>query len=878
MAAYAALVSLTNNMQQIQNHPRLSTSFDKKQMESLLQRLNFLLDFIQSHNSYGGSKDEVEELERQIASAAHSAEDLIESHIVDQILAGSTEEVSNFSDLLKIIQEIDSVKEKVVKVKEERGKTVELPESPIAAAAAAASRPGKSNMVGFGDYLIRLLEELTGEQSDRQIIPVVGMGGIGKTTLARNAYGNLLVVQHFDVRAWTVVSQSCHVREILFEILCCLGQSKGMDEESDHELGEKVYKTLSGRRYLIILDDLWGIDVWDKIKFYFPNNCNRSRIIVTTRISDVANQLGSMGLTLSFLDDDQSWKLFCDKVFPQQVCPPELEESGRKIVKRCQGLPLAIVVIGGLLGNSSRTQREWENVEKDVRSILNTVEDSLCSKLLSLSYSHLPACLKPCFLYLGIYPEDQVIRVSILVKLWVAEGFIKPNKDQSLEEIAECYIKDLVDRNLISVHSLRWSGKFKTCYIHDLLRDLCIRIAEKEKFLCAMNVCDTPQEIDTQRRIIIHGSTTVKECYPGVLDTLNSKSLARSLISKCNLVHAKPRLLRVLVEIYSERIDKTFDEVNMRFLAHESATGPSGWLRTYHLPSSISLLWNVQTLIMTGRVEEVVAPSQIWEMLQLRHLKFKKITLPDPPPSGGSVLHNLQTLGTVQNFRCSEDAFKRMPNVKKLRVSYDDFSRGGETWSYYCLCNFVFFDKIESLHYNFKLPNRVDLLQSLMLPSSLKKLTINFCELEWNDLTIFGSLPHLEALKLWNAVIGPNWDPVEGEFLRLKYLEISWSIELICWNADNFHFPVLENLVLEQMFNLDEIPLGIGETLQRISMVNCSVSSALSAVKILEEQESLGNQGLQVNVKFMYPSDVEEFMEQVDAESLKGLNFHFKCM
>ncbi|KAL8529737.1 hypothetical protein ACS0TY_006971 [Phlomoides rotata] len=394
-----------------------------------------------------------------------------------------------------------------------------------------------------------------------------------------------------------------------------------------------------------------------------------------------------------------------------------------------------------------------------------------------------------------------------------------------------------------------------------------------------------------QCRIVIHGNTAQEEYFSHVseskslvFDKLKSNSLARSLIcrGRGHLLHVKSRLLRVLIEGYSESIDNTFLQVNLRFFTQESKHVPIPNASTYHLPSSISLLWNVQTLIMTGVVREVVAPSQIWEtpQPQLRHLKFNYISLPDPPPTltDGFVLHNLQTLGCVVNFRCSKEACKRIPNIKKLHVSYDDFSRKGDTWSYYCLHNFVFFDKLESLQFYFLLPpNRNDLLQSLMFPSSLTKLSLNNCELEWNDLTIVGSLPHLEVLKLKFFGDGFSWNPLEGEYLRLRYLKME-RCKLKCWNADDTHFPVLENLVLDGMHDLNEIPSGIGDinTLQCIHLVNCSLSVALSAIKILEEQESLGNQGLQVKIHIRDKWRVEKFMRQVEREGLSGISFQIE--
>ncbi|EYU17666.1 hypothetical protein MIMGU_mgv1a021453mg, partial [Erythranthe guttata] len=684
MAAYAALVSLMNTMDHVQNDPRLSRYLDQKQVESLGEKVGFLLDFIETCHSHGGSREEV--LESRIAFAAHAAEDVIESHAVDVLFVGSVFPERTSSIILsyalnaiedikrkgrktispwrlklglrKVIEKMDSIKKKVIEIKQIKGNAVNLTHSPSPTSSTAFMGAEKSKMVGFEDDLLQLMERLTGRQPNRQIIPIVGMGGIGKTTLARNVYENPLIVQHFDICCWVTVSQEYSVRKVLLELLSCqIKPTSEMDGKDEAQLGEQLYKSLFGMRYLIVLDDMWSIDAWDKINRFLPNNNNRSQVVVTTRLLEVANHFGSSRHMMSFLDEDKSWELFCQKAFGKEGnCPLELEGIGKEIVKECKGLPLSIVVIGGLLGKSINTREYWEKFAKEKKSILNTRGGEESLDILSLSYNHLPAHLKPCFLYMGVFPEDHVISVSKLIKLWVAEGFIKPNSTQSLEESAEGYLKDLVDRNLVLVRRLGSTGKMKTCTIHDLLRELCLKVAQKEKFLC----------------------------------------------------------------VTSE------------------------------------------------------APK----------------------------------------------------------------------WG--------------------------DLVQNLKFPSSLKKLSLRNSNLRWEDLTVIGSLPHLEVLKLMglNSIVGNEWNPVEGEFIRLKFLGIYYCYDLMHWNADRSHFPVLENLVLEGLSKLDEIPFDIGEipTLGLIELDGCSESAAISAVRILEEQESLGNEGLQVRVKLLDNAKVERFGEKVKEE------------
>ncbi|KAL9170545.1 hypothetical protein ABFS82_04G151800 [Erythranthe guttata] len=575
-------------------------------------------------------------------------------------------------------------------------------------------------MVGFDKQLIQLLDKLTGQQSNRQVIPIVGMGGIGKTTLAQNAYEHSLILHHFDIRTWVTVSQKYNVKQLLLQLL-----SRQSCETDEHLLGQELHKMLWGRRYLIVIDDIWSIEASDEVSRFFPDNNNGSRIVVTTRISNVATHFDSLLFELSFLDENQSWDLFCRKTFGEAGCPSELEDIGKEIVKKCKGLPLAISVIGGLLGSSNKTQKYWKNISKNLISILNSGKDENCLSILSLSYNYLPAHLKPCFLYMGIFPEDDVIRVSRLIELWVAEGFIKSNESQSLEEIAQGYVNDLIDRNLILKHKPGSDGRIKFCKIHDLLRDLSLKVAQKDKFICVME--DIQRGTERGRRIVCNEKIVQPEYHEScVIDTLQLASVTRSLISNINSRLSNNRLLRVMS--FNDEPDENYlrwhiiDKVNMRYLAYNKRISST----PVKLPSSMGVLWNLQTIYIERHME---APSEIWKMRQLRHVTIWGLHLHDPPSKSRGqqdvfVLQNLQTLKNVVNFVWSEEACKRVVNVRTLSIRYDDdLKLARKDYSLYTIGKYL--HKLESLKYSSLRPGNV--LQKLTFPSSLKKLNLLNC-------------------------------------------------------------------------------------------------------------------------------------------------------
>ncbi|KAL0415068.1 UNVERIFIED_CONTAM: putative disease resistance RPP13-like protein 3 [Sesamum latifolium] len=246
--AYAALVSLVQTIEQIQHHPRPPISLDKQQIQSLQEQVAFLQDFLELY-SHRLTQEYEDGLVVRVADAAHAVEDVIENHIVDQILDQSTstsgENISSidhlfYQDLQKVIADMNLIKNEVIEIKERIGivQDREVHRNSVPAGSLSSSPLTGS----VDDVLNDIMDKLTGQQSGCRIVPIVGMGGIGKTALARNVYENPLIVQYFDTCAWVTVSQEYNTREILLELVC--PDSKECKQMlSVEQLGEMLYRS-----------------------------------------------------------------------------------------------------------------------------------------------------------------------------------------------------------------------------------------------------------------------------------------------------------------------------------------------------------------------------------------------------------------------------------------------------------------------------------------------------------------------------------------------------------------------------------------------------------------------------------------------------------
>ncbi|KAG5027290.1 hypothetical protein AAZX31_08G308000 [Glycine max] len=542
----------------------------------------------------------------------------------------------------------------------------------------------EAEVVGFDsprDTLERWLKE---GREKLTVVSVVGMGGSGKTTLAKKVFDK--VQTHFTRHVWITVSQSYTIEGLLLKFLEAL--LKFLEVEKGKDPSQSVYSTmdkaslihevrnhLSCNIYVVVFDDVWNENFWEEMKFALVDVENGSRIIITTRHREVAESCRTSSLDqvheLQPLTDDKSFELFCKMAFGSELdghCPNNLKGISTEIVKKCEGLPLAIVATGGLLSRKSRDAREWQRFSENLSSELGKHPKlSPVTKILGLSYYDLPYHLKPCFLYFGIYPEDYEVECGRLILQWVAEGFVKSDEaSQTLEEVAEKYLNELIQRSLVQVSSFTKCGKIKRCRVHDVVREM---IREKNQDL---SFCHSASERGNLSKsgmirhltIAASGSNnstgSVESSNIRSLHVFSDEELSESLVKS---MPTKYMLLRVLqfecapMYDYVPPIESLGDLSFLRYLSFRCSN-------IVHLPKLIGELHNLETLDLR-QTRVCMMPREIYKLKKLRHLLNKYGFLMD---SGIGDLTSLQTLRGVDISYNTEEVVKGLEKLTQLRV------------------------------------------------------------------------------------------------------------------------------------------------------------------------------------------------------------------
>ncbi|KAH0643681.1 hypothetical protein KY289_034655 [Solanum tuberosum] len=825
---------------------------NKECSKSLYEKVGSLLEFLDDSDN-----ELMKDLQKKVKDLANEVEDEVESQVL--LIMDKDEHIRTEANerlliiLEQAIKDIDSVKEELI-----NQRNLLAGNCSLGGSTSPRSRFStlENDMVGHSDAQASVWGELTGHSSLLEVISIVGMGGIGKSTFAKKMFSAASIVKVFDVCRWITVSKDYSLRNMLLSLLQDVNEE--LDKKPDDKLADCLQKSLKGRRYLIVVDDIWSIEAWDDIRGWFPENNNRSRILLTTRIMEVARYASPLknSFPMRPLEPKESWNLFCQKAFGKYDCPAEFENVGKVIVGNCNGLPLMISVTAGSL-SSEKMLRKWHEVARSVSSLVNLDDYQRCSGVLALSYNHLPSHLKACFLYFGVFQKASEISVENLIRLWMAEGFCNLRGIGELEKEASSLLHDLIDRSLIVACKHSLDGKIKTCKIHDLLHDLCLSELESENLLYVSN---PPTNVPQHHRWVSFHHEPMQVFFSLPFPTYGK---TRSL----HFLREKPYKLEFQLGLHRFKLLRVLDlpGLGLTHLPDELSKLVSlRYLRAdFRGYAPIYKLRNLQFLSFHNfyKFQSINnhLPDGTWKMSQLRHLDSASFYLCSPPKVSGNkyrVLENLQSVHGLRPDCCTKEMFEGIKKVKKLGICGESnhFNDAPK-----CLDYLSYLPELEKLkialydHYRGDLLHRHPVPCVGSFPPNLKKLTLQGTRLLWSQLTVISELPKLEVLKLKALKLFVNelgetaWKVSKMGFPKLKFLLIEKK-GLKYWTAADDSFPCLERVIIKNCPSLQEIPKEFAESmaLKRIELWGCTPSLVNFAKEIQEEQESFGNNILQV--------------------------------
>nr|UBY07033.1 NBS-LRR disease resistance protein [Dasypyrum villosum] len=604
-----------------------------------------------------------------------------------------------------------------------------------------------------------------GNKHGRKVLSIVGFGGLGKTTLANEV--SRKIRGHFDCHAFVSVSQKPDTMKIIKDVISQVSYSdefkKDMEIWDEKKSISKLRELLQEKRYLVIIDDIWSIVAWNAISCAFPENSCSSRIVATTRIIEVASSCcpgpDDQIYEMKPLSDLHSERLFLRRIFgSENCCPDMLTEVSNTILKKCGGLPLAIISISGLLANRPRVKEEWEKVKRSIGSDLNRNQSLEGMKnILSLSYNDLPPNLKTVLLHLSNFPEDYVIDRERLVRHWMAEGFISEERGRSCQEVAESYFYELINKSLVQPVDIGYDGKVQACRVHDMMLELIISKSIEENFITVVNGSQT---------IWGNSQCSIRRLSIQDIDQELASELAKKDLSHVrSLVITASGCIKHLPSLTKFGTLRVLDLEGCRGVAQYDMNGMENLFQLKYLsfkktdilelPSGVVMLHDLETLdLRSTEIKDL--PARIVQLTKVQHLLGGFNGWKTPVGIGNMTnLREISGFGITMNSVGSVEELGSLINLKVIHVRCEESQecKSHAEMFHSSLCKLGSY-KLQSVWINGGNSSLFELLDSWSpLPSCLQRF-------EMDNMYCFSKLP--------------KW--ITSKLISLAYLDINLSV------------------------------------------------------------------------------------------------------
>ncbi|KRH65484.1 hypothetical protein GLYMA_03G039300v4 [Glycine max] len=528
------------------------------------------------------------------------------------------------------------------------------------------------------EAIIKLLSEDNSDGSEVSVVPIVGMGGVGKTTLAQLVYNDENLEEIFDFKAWVCVSQELDILKVTKTITEAV-TGKPCKLNDLNLLHLELMDKLKDKEFLIVLDDVWTENYvnWRLLKKPFNRGIKRSKILLTTRSEKTASIVQTVHIYhLNQLSNEDCWSVFANHACLSSESngnTTTLEKIGKEIVKKCNGLPLAAQSLGGMLRRKHDIM-DWNNI---LNSDIWELSESECEVIpaLRLSYHYLPPHLKRCFVYCSLYPQDYEFEKYELILLWMAEDLLKKSsKGRTLEEVGHEYFDDLVSRSFFQrSNTSRSSWPYGKCFVmHDLMHDLATSLGGDFYFRSEELGKETKIKTKTRHLSFTKFNSSVLDNF----DVVGRAKFLRTFLSIINfeaapfnneeaqcIIVSKLMYLRVLSFHDFQSLDSLPDSIgkliHLRYLDLSRSSIDT-------LPESLCNLYNLQTLKLCSCRKLTKLPSDMCNLVNLRHLEIRQTPIKEMP-RGMSKLNHLQHLDFFVVGKHQENGIKELGGLSNLR-------------------------------------------------------------------------------------------------------------------------------------------------------------------------------------------------------------------